>query len=368
MKVINTGRNFSITDDSLKTYDQLPTGVYTVRFSQFKGFYLELHAPMEVKEEKIYGVHQVKVDKVLRSFKAFNRNLGVILSGDKGIGKSMFARLLSIEANKKDIPLIIVEEYVPGIASFIEDIQQEVVVLFDEFEKTFAGTSDNDPQASMLSLFDGVAQGKKLFVITCNEIKQLNDYLINRPGRFHYHFRFDYPSAEEIKQYLTDKLDVVYHNEINNVISFSRKVNLNYDCLRAISFELNSGIKFEEAIKDLNIVNVTRERYNIQLHFINGLPQERQSVVLDLFSDNRRVAINLNDEKGLDIITVEFNPTDAKYDSVLMSMIVPKEKIKLKYEDDLDYYKKEDIERNKALIPDYLLISREKPKSIHYMI
>lgn len=368
MKVINTGRNFSITDDSLKTYDQLPVGVYTVRFSQFKGFYLELHAPMEVKEEKIYGVHQVKVDKVLKSFEAFNRNLGVILSGDKGIGKSMFARLLSIDANKKGLPLIIVEEYIPGISSFIEDIQQEVVVLFDEFEKTFSGKGDGDPQASMLSLFDGVAQGKKLFVITCNEIRQLNDYLINRPGRFHYHFRFDYPSAEEIKEYLSDKIDKAYHNEINSVISFSRKVDLNYDCLRAIAFELNAGIKFEDAIKDLNIVNITRERYNIQLHFTNGLPQEKRSVALDLFSDDRTINCGLNDEKGYDIITVEFNPADAKYDPALMAMVVSKDKIKLKYDEDLDYYKKEDIERNKALTPDYLLISREKAKSIHYMV
>ena len=40
----------------------------------------------------------------------------------------------------------------------------------------------------MLSLFDGLDNGKKLFVITCNEVERLNAYLLNRPGRFHYHF------------------------------------------------------------------------------------------------------------------------------------------------------------------------------------
>ena len=44
-------------------------------------------------------------------------------------------------------------------------------------------------------------------------------------------------------------------------MSFSRKIDLNYDCLRAIAFELNTGISFKEAILDLNIVrdNIKRE-------------------------------------------------------------------------------------------------------------
>ena len=55
--------------------------------------------------------------------------------------------------------------------------------------------------------------GKKLFLITCNEIRKLNDYLINRLSRFHYHFRFDYPSYKEIWEYLHDKLEEKYYPE-----------------------------------------------------------------------------------------------------------------------------------------------------------
>ena len=72
--------------------------------------------------------------------------------------------------------------------------------------------------------------------------------MINRPGRFHYHFRFDYPTADEIEVYLRDKIDEKYYPEIKEVVNFSYKVKLNYDCLRAIAFELNSGEKFSEAI------------------------------------------------------------------------------------------------------------------------
>ena len=76
------------------------------------------------------------------------------------------------------------------------------------------GDNEGDPQSGLLSLFDGTSQGKKLFIITCNSLSKLNDYLVNRPGRFHYHFRFEYPSSEEIMEYLTDKLGSQYISEI----------------------------------------------------------------------------------------------------------------------------------------------------------
>lgn len=123
-----------------------------------------------------------KAEKVLRSFKVFQRNLGVILSGDKGIGKSLFARLLSAKAVEAGYPVIIVDQAFPGIASYIESIEQEVVFLFDEFDKTFGSNHDSDPQSTFLSLFDGTSQGKKLFIITCNSLHGLNDYMVNRPA------------------------------------------------------------------------------------------------------------------------------------------------------------------------------------------
>ena len=46
-------------------------------------------------KEKVYGIHPKKADKVFKAFTKFERNLGVILSGDKGIGKSLFARILA---------------------------------------------------------------------------------------------------------------------------------------------------------------------------------------------------------------------------------------------------------------------------------
>lgn len=264
MHIVESGKRYRIFNNAITTYDQLPPKTYRVDYDPETRIFslLEAH-DFEIPETKIYGQHLDKVKKVLNSMDKMNRNLGVILSGDKGIGKSLFSKCLGLKARKKGIPVILVNEYHEGIANFLEEIEQTVMILFDEYDKTFDEKKYNC-QAEMLSLFDGVSAGKKLFVITCNEIQSLSQYLINRPGRFHYHFRFLYPTADEIRDYMEDKLDKQYYDEIENVIAFSVRMNLNYDCLRSIAFELNNGLKFQEAINDLNIIRISQYK-NIKI-------------------------------------------------------------------------------------------------------
>lgn len=264
MHIVESGKRYRIFNNAITTYDQLPPKTYRVDYDPETRIFslLEAH-DFEIPETKIYGQHLDKVKKVLNSMDKMNRNLGVILSGDKGIGKSLFSKCLGLKARKKGIPVILVNEYHEGIANFLEEIEQTVMILFDEYDKTFDEKKHNC-QAEMLSLFDGVSAGKKLFVIICNEIQSLSQYLINRPGRFHYHFRFLYPTADEIRDYMEDKLDKQYYDEIENVIAFSVRMNLNYDCLRSIAFELNNGLKFQQAINDLNIIRISQYK-NIKI-------------------------------------------------------------------------------------------------------
>lgn len=271
MHIVESGKRYRIFNNAITTYDQLPPKTYRVDYDPETRIFslLEAH-DFEIPETKIYGQHLDKVKKVLNSMDKMNRNLGVILSGDKGIGKSLFSKCLGLKARKKGIPVILVNEYHEGIANFLEEIEQTVMILFDEYDKTFDeydktfDEKKHNCQAEMLSLFDGVSAGKKLFVITCNEIQSLSQYLINRPGRFHYHFRFLYPTADEIRDYMEDKLDKQYYDEIENVIAFSVRMNLNYDCLRSIAFELNNGLKFQQAINDLNIIRISQYK-NIKI-------------------------------------------------------------------------------------------------------
>lgn len=373
MKAISQGDNtYDIFDDSLRVYEKLPPQSYVVKCSDRRGFYLSKYVDMDVKESKVYGVHDDKVEKVMSSFAEMERSLGVILSGDKGIGKSLFAKMLSAEAIRNGIPVIVVDSYINGIASYIESIEQEVMILFDEFDKTFgeirAKDGEPSPQTNLLTLFDGLSGGKKLFVVTCNEIKKLNEYLINRPGRFHYHIRFEYPSAVEIRQYLQDKLTEKNYGEIENVVSFSNKVSLNYDCLRSIAFELNHGLSFADAIKDLNIINIEREAYKITLKYANGLTASNKNVYLDMFGDDERTEVCLYDNRGYNFIDVEFTPTDAVFDSRIGGHIVAANKLKISYygEDDEGY--KESVKAAKSSKIEQFVIYRKMDKAIHYAV
>lgn len=370
MVAINIGNTYKIYDNSVKTYSKLPAKTYVVRFDKLTGFELEEYFDIGTNEEKIYGVQTEKVNKVLRVFEKFNRNLGVILSGDKGIGKSLFAKMLAGAAVEKGYPVIVVDTYYSGVASYIESIDQEVVVLFDEFDKTFGGVKtkdgESDAQTSLLSLFDGISQGKKLFIVTCNELNKISSYLVNRPGRFHYHFRFDYPSSEEIREYLRDKLEETYYGEIEKVVMFSRKVDLNYDCLRAIAFELNFGDPFEDAIKDLNIINLEAAKYDVALYFKNGEMLTARGVCIDLFNRDDSDEIYMYDSNGNNLLDIKFDHVNCVYDPAKGNYIVDGNNIHISYNDYDDDYQ-ERVQKLKESGPLYATIVRKAKKQLHYL-
>lgn len=310
MKVISFGNTFQIHEDDLKTYDALPIGTYKVKFNPMSGFSLTSTGNYVQKEEKIYGNLGRKVDKAFRAFGDFERSLGIILSGNKGMGKSLFTQLAAVRAIAEGIPVIMVSDAYPGIANFLESIEQEVLVIFDEFEKVFSEDRDTESQDKLLGLFDGTTQQKRMYILTVNELRRVSDFMINRPGRFHYHIRIDYPTPEEISEYLSDKTSEDRHGEIKKVISFGQKVSLNYDSLRAIAYEIDSGSSFEEAISDLNILNVELQEYEVVVSFKdargNDLPKvDFGTNRMNLFSDSQYIGTYSPEE-----IDIRFNPAE----------------------------------------------------------
>lgn len=271
MNIVNSGNRFQVYGENVKTYKSLPIGSYNVEFHKMIGFYLTERHDLVVTEDKIYGNSMAKVMKVMRSYSISDRNFGVLLSGQKGIGKSLFVRLAAQEAIKSNLPVIVVSTATPGLADFISSIEQDCVVVFDEFEKTFAKQEDWNPQDEMLSLFDGIDGGHKLFIVTCNKLEDLSQYMLNRPGRFHYHFTMTAPSQDEVREYMTDKVAPEYQDAIDDVVNLSGVIDMPYDFLRAIAFELNQGYSLKEAMGDLNITRVNNMRFDMKIYLSNGL-------------------------------------------------------------------------------------------------
>lgn len=288
MNVINAGSRYQVYGEDVKTYQQLPVGTYIVNFHPMQGFYLSIRNDLAVTEDKIYGNTMTKVMKVMRSYNAVDRNFGVLLSGQKGIGKSLFVRLLAEEAIKKGMPVITVTSSVSGLTEFISSIEQNCVVVFDEFEKTFTITEDENQQDALLSLFDGMDGGHKLFLVTCNDLEHMSQYMLNRPGRFHYHFTMMPPTPEEVEEYMKDKLQPQYHENIHDIVNLANVVDMPYDYLRAIAFELNQGYSLKEAMSDLNITRTDDTRFEITVFLSNEFRFEAWDVKLDLNDHSQR--------------------------------------------------------------------------------
>lgn len=257
MKVSQNGIDYRIISGSTKIIDNLPAKVYELNYHEMQGIWLSERPELEISMTKIYGNTMDRIQKIFKTFSLRGNNLGILLSGEKGMGKSVFMRQTSIEAINRGLPVIVVNNNLPGLAHFIGRIEQECVVLFDEFEKNFLrdGMDDGDEQGGQtqfLSLFDGMDSGKKLFMISINSQRKLSEFFINRPGRFYYHFQFSYLGGDEVREYVKDNL-TDYDKYVDKLVTIARFHDINYDILSAIVTELNNGFELKETLNDLNI-------------------------------------------------------------------------------------------------------------------
>jgi hypothetical protein len=228
---------FVAPDGAKEIYDYLPPAQYMLRYNMLMGWYLERNIPFSLPE-KIFGDAEAKARRVLKTYFARNCNTGVLLSGDKGSGKTMFARLLSVLALEQGIPTVIVNDNFDndvGLNKFISDISERCIILFDEFEKVFDKDED---QNRILTLFDGTYQSNKLFVLTTNNTFRISDFILNRPGRVYYHFRYSGIEEDFIREFCEYHLKDKSHTE-----AFVRLAKIvgrfNFDMLQALVQECN---------------------------------------------------------------------------------------------------------------------------------
>lgn len=266
---IKSGNKFHIAaDDSLDIRKTLEVGNYVVKFDKGANkFYLET---VETFKEisHVYGTSKSTAERMLNTFKQRTVNTGVMLSGEKGSGKTLLSKLLSIYAAKDGIPTILVNEAFTGdeFNKFIQDIDQPCVIIFDEFEKVY----DKQDQEKALTLLDGVFPSKKLIIITCNDKWRVNEHMQNRPGRLFYMLEFKGLEIDFIREYCADNLNNKTHIEQICQMSYLFD-SFNFDMLKAIVEEMN---RYDESpMQVLQFINAKPEycnggsiAYKIQLY------------------------------------------------------------------------------------------------------
>lgn len=248
--------------DDLELSKGVPIGVWKLSCAQYVGFYLE-ETEIKLSHGKIYGDAQNIADHVTDAFEKNDpsKNLGVLFSGEKGLGKTLTTRLILEKFyNKK--PIIIISEYINGMTDFISKFKG-CVVLMDEFEKFTGGNTDSEDensltkQESLLSIFDGnTGCSGNLFLLTVNNTYKLNENLKSRPGRMRYHYKFTSENATVVRNYCNDNLN--NKEIIEDVVETLGSAGfVSMDILSSFVDELNKfpDKKPSEVLKYFNIEN-----------------------------------------------------------------------------------------------------------------
>ena len=252
--------------DAATALDRIPAKVYTVEYDPMQGFSLEtIKSKLDIPA-KIYGNAIKRAEKCITTYQDRTASMGILMTGDKGTGKTLLMALLSNMAIEQlDIPVILIKSPFSGgqFTSFIESLG-ECCLVFDEFGKMYGSKSSNSggygiiggkieeenkstSQQSLLSLMDGVDKIKRLTIMTENSVYDINEFILNRPSRVYYHFKYDKLNEDSVKGYCVDReVPEIISDEI---LQLSRRSRIfSFDMLQSIVEEY---LRFRDPIKDI---------------------------------------------------------------------------------------------------------------------
>lgn len=244
----------------------LTPGIY--RYVQtMQGWYLERTANRYTFPYKVYGTNDAIIDRVKTAWKKLDSNFGILLNGLKGTGKTITAQQIVNWAIDEGLIVLNVQGPIP-LAEIMERIEQPMLVLFDEFEKTHDENREPGCQQHLLSAIDGLSRNehKKIFLFTTN-MKKMNDNFIDRPSRIRYSWEFDRVSEDIIEMLMADMLDpelVAYKQDIMMYLN-SRAV-LTIDVVKTIITECNTFKETPEQFKSfMNISEKGATSFRVEI-------------------------------------------------------------------------------------------------------
>lgn len=255
---LRTGNAYRPADElDLDLHEKLPAANYIIKINPMtEQLYFDTVDSFSLPP-KLYGKTESHAGRILATFADRSASTGVLLSGEKGSGKSLLAKVLTVKGAELGYPTIIVNSPMTGdkFNQLIQDIEQPAIVFFDEFEKVY----NNEQQEELLTLLDGTFPSKKLFVLTCNDPWRVDAHMRNRPGRIFYALDFKGLSQEFIREYCDDNLD--NKGQIEQVVNVTQLFDqFNFDMLKALVEEMN---RYNETAYDaLEMLNTKPEGEN----------------------------------------------------------------------------------------------------------
>lgn len=224
--------------ENMNIIPELPVGSYELMYGAFGRIYLEKVDDI-ILPEKIYGNDTEFIKHVLHTIEDVKENVGVGLVGGKGLGKSLTANII---AKRSNLPVISItgKNNSSTMFEFLNRIEQDFVLFIDEFEKKiYQENKEKFSQEDFLSFLDGGIERKNkvVFIITVNNERSINQFLLNRPSRLRYFKRYDQLCKNVIREVIDDLL--VNKDFTQDLLDELPYEDVNLDVLIKIIQEIN---------------------------------------------------------------------------------------------------------------------------------
>lgn len=298
---LQNGSTFNKGNATTVSYaNGLPIGIYEVRLSQ-TGFYLEKIAESFTFNYKLYGLNLDFINYVMKTYENTTGNLGILLSGIKGTGKSVTAKQL---CNYLNLPIINIKSMGSKIDSDMinylsTNINFDCIFLFDEYEKEFEESS------YILSFMDGVYNSiyRKVFLLTANTLK-VDKNLLGRPSRIRYKKEFGNLEESTCREILNDMLED--KSAVDEIIGLTHSMKIvTIDLIKAIAVDVNiHGVESIDTIKDIFNIEVSQFAYsfayiqpkNIIDFNLNELSTEKINTIIESYKKIQALKFSTNPE------------------------------------------------------------------------
>lgn len=303
MSWIQTGNTYRSAVGDVFNVESLPKGIYDIDFAPFTGWSITKTADEFTFNYKIYDLETDFINHVITAFNNCESNLGVLMYGTRGSGKSASAKII---CNKINLPIFVIKPVqdmsTSNLIDYISTFNFDCVFLFDEFEKNFS-----KEDSSILSIMDGVYTSKyrRLFILTTNNLS-VNENLLSRPSRIRYLKEFGNLSLDAINNYLDDNLSKENYEHKDEIISYIDTLEIStIDILKCIVDEIRI-FGYDEFIKSKKFFNTKTNSYNYYIRYeVFDIDEESDKKAFDNYSISKFIE---------EIKNIKLHPKPCKFD------------------------------------------------------
>lgn len=249
--------------DGNAIFDEIPVAIWEP-YSTMMGTFVARQEESFKFAHKVYGIEHDFIQHVLTTYQNSEKNVGVLMNGLKGAGKTVTAKML---ANLSGLPIILVNASNIEILSYFDNISQPLCFFFDEFEK-IVNHDDAKTIAPLLSFVDGTSSATKHLMLFTSNDARISPFFIDRPGRIRYIKQYGSLKGETVKEILDDMLIYPeFKQEIIDWVVYFK--NLTIDMLISIIKEVNIHGTSPKAFAHFFNVNNEKASFSVAAKITN---------------------------------------------------------------------------------------------------